>query len=334
MRHDLYARLQELPMSFHSKWQSGQLLSRATTDLSAIRRFSGFGLLFLVINILQVTVVTIVLLHLYWPLGLVVALAAGPIVWLSMRFEKGYVVLSRQVQDQQGDLATRAEEGAVGIRVIKSFGRSHHVELRLRRRRPEAPRDEPVEGAVLGPVLDLPGADPQPCRRPRAAPRRHRGRPRCAHPRRAGGLHHPDAVAGVAGRLAGRDPGDGAGGDDRRGPDPRDLRHLPRHRRRSRGAAVHGGRPPALRPRRLRVPRRARPSGAARRQPRHPARRDGRPGRCDGLGQDGPDRTRPPALRRRRVGGSPSTGSTSGSSPSRSCARWSRPPSRSRRCSR
>ena len=92
MRHDLYERLQQLPMSFHSKWQSGQLLSRATTDLSAIRRFAGFGLLFLVINILQVTAVTAVLLHMYWPLGLVVAVAAGPIVWLSMRFEKGYVV--------------------------------------------------------------------------------------------------------------------------------------------------------------------------------------------------------------------------------------------------
>ena len=44
-----------------------------------------------------------------------------------MRFEKGYVVVSRNVQDQQGDLATLAEEGAVGIRVIKSFGRSPHV---------------------------------------------------------------------------------------------------------------------------------------------------------------------------------------------------------------
>jgi len=127
MRHDLYERLQQLPMSFHSKWQSGQLLSRATTDLSAIRRFSGFGLLFLVINILQVTVVTVVLLNMYWPLGLVVAATAAPIVWLSMRFEKAYVVVSRRVQDEQGDLATLAEEGAVGIRVIKSFGRSEHV---------------------------------------------------------------------------------------------------------------------------------------------------------------------------------------------------------------
>ena len=104
-----------------------QLLSRVTTDLSAIRRFAGFGLLFLVLNILQLTVTTGVLLHMYWPLGLVVAATAVPIVWLSMRFEKSYVVVSRRVQDEQGDLATRAEEGAVGIRVIKSFGRADHV---------------------------------------------------------------------------------------------------------------------------------------------------------------------------------------------------------------
>ena len=133
LRHDLYERLQELPMGFHSRWQSGQLLSRATTDLSAIRRFSGFGMLFLVINILQLVVVTLVLLGMYWPLGLVVAATAVPIIWLSMRFEKRYVVVSRRVQDEQGDLATLSEEGAVGIRVIKSFGRSEHVSQRYER---------------------------------------------------------------------------------------------------------------------------------------------------------------------------------------------------------
>ncbi len=127
MRRDLYAHLQRLPMAFHTRWQSGQLLSRATTDLAAIRRFSGFGMLFLLINVVQLVVTTLVLLQMYWPLGVVVAAAAVPIVWLSMRFEKRYVVISRQVQDEQGDLATLAEEGAVGIRVIKSFGRSAHM---------------------------------------------------------------------------------------------------------------------------------------------------------------------------------------------------------------
>jgi ATP-binding cassette subfamily B protein len=50
IRDDLYAHLQRLQPSFHDDWQSGQLLSRATTDLSSIRRFAGFGLIFLVTN--------------------------------------------------------------------------------------------------------------------------------------------------------------------------------------------------------------------------------------------------------------------------------------------
>ncbi|WP_246266800.1 ABC transporter ATP-binding protein [Nonomuraea typhae] len=127
IRDDLYRHLQRLPMAFHNEWQSGQLLSRATTDLSTIRRFLGFGMLFLVMNILQLSVVTIVLLNMYWPLGLLVAASAVPIVLVSLRFEKRYIRISRQVQDEQGDLATLVEESAIGIRTIKAFGRRHHV---------------------------------------------------------------------------------------------------------------------------------------------------------------------------------------------------------------
>ncbi|MBB6349105.1 ABC transporter ATP-binding protein [Nonomuraea muscovyensis] len=127
IRDDLYEHLQRLPMAFHGEWQSGQLLSRATTDLSTIRRFLGFGMLFLVMNILQLTTVTVLLLNMYWPLGLLVAASAVPIVLVSMRFEKRYMKISRQVQDEQGDLATFVEESAIGIRTIKAFGRRHHV---------------------------------------------------------------------------------------------------------------------------------------------------------------------------------------------------------------
>jgi len=183
MRHDLYERLQQLPMSFHSKWGSGQLLSRATTDLAAIRRFSGFGLLFLIINILQVTAVTVVLLNMYWPLGLVVAATAAPIVWLSMRFEKSYVVVSRRVQDEQGDLATLFEEGAVGIRVIKSFGRSGHVSQQYEAAATtlyETSMDKVRLSAKFSSFL---GVIPQPrgCRGPAA--RGDRGGQRSPHPR-------------------------------------------------------------------------------------------------------------------------------------------------------
>ncbi len=127
IRDDIYAHLQRLPMSFHGGWQSGQLLSRITTDLSIIRRFLGFGVIFLITNVVQLTIVTVLLLQMYWPLGLLVAATAAPVIVMSARFQKRYIRISRAVQDQQGDLATVVEEGAVGIRVIKAFGRRHHM---------------------------------------------------------------------------------------------------------------------------------------------------------------------------------------------------------------
>ena len=127
IRGDLYAHLNALPMEFHARWQSGQLLSRVTSDLSTIRRFSGFGMLFLIINIVQLIVTTVLLLRLYWPLGIVVVLAAIPIIYTSMRFERKYTTVSRRVQDEKGDVATQVEEAALGIRVIRSFGRREYA---------------------------------------------------------------------------------------------------------------------------------------------------------------------------------------------------------------
>ena len=106
IRVQLYAKLQRLPLAFHSRWASGQLLSRITSDLSVIRRFLGFGLVFLGVNILQIIVVVAILVHLYWPLGLVVVASTVPVTWVSLRTQKVYTRLSRAVQDQGGDVAS------------------------------------------------------------------------------------------------------------------------------------------------------------------------------------------------------------------------------------
>jgi ATP-binding cassette, subfamily B, bacterial len=123
MRADLYAHLQRLHAGFHDEWQSGQLLSRATTDLSAIRRFAGFGTIFLITNVVTFGLVVALLIHLNWWLGLMTGSVLLPVVAVSTRFERRYRVLSRQAQDQQGDLATYVEEAATGIRVLKALGR-------------------------------------------------------------------------------------------------------------------------------------------------------------------------------------------------------------------
>ena len=127
LRKDLYARLQILPMSFHGRWESGQLLSRVMNDLSTIRRFLSFGLVFLLLNIIQITVVTAILLAMYWPLGVVVVMSIVPITATVLHFQREYTRLSRLAQDQSGDVATHVEESALGVRVVKSFGREQYV---------------------------------------------------------------------------------------------------------------------------------------------------------------------------------------------------------------
>ncbi len=158
IRDDLYAHLQRLQASFHDNWQSGQLLSRATTDLSSIRRFAGFGLIFLVTNLMTFVAVVALLIHLNWWLGLITGVVFAPVLPVCIRFEKRYRVLSRRVQDQQGDLATLIEEGATGIRVLKALGRSPQAAARHDAQAAEVYRTQVAKAGLLGSfwaLLDL-----------------------------------------------------------------------------------------------------------------------------------------------------------------------------------
>ncbi|HXL95498.1 MAG TPA: ABC transporter ATP-binding protein [Streptosporangiaceae bacterium] len=158
IRDALYAHLQRLDVSFHDSWQSGQLLSRATTDLSTIRRFAGFGLIFFITNILQFAAVIVLLIHLNWWLGLITAAVFAPVVPVCLKFEKRYRVLSRRVQDQQGDLATIIEESATGIRVIKALGRGREAAARHDAQATEVCRTQVEKAGLLGSfwaLLDL-----------------------------------------------------------------------------------------------------------------------------------------------------------------------------------
>jgi len=127
MRADLYDRLQRLPVAWHDRWPAGQLLSRAVSDLSTIRRFLAFGLIFLVVNTVTLVVGIGILIALSWQLGLIFATIVVPLVAICFRFESRYQVLARRSQDQVGDLATTVEESVLGIRILKAFGRSPHL---------------------------------------------------------------------------------------------------------------------------------------------------------------------------------------------------------------
>ncbi|MFC5216393.1 ABC transporter ATP-binding protein [Streptomyces coerulescens] len=123
MRADLYRRLQRLPVAFHDRWASGQLLSRGTTDLMLLRMFLAFPLTFLLVNSVTILVGVIIMLLQDWTLGLVILIPAVPVMVTCVIFEKRYAEVARRAQDQVGDLTTVVEESVLGIRIIKGFGR-------------------------------------------------------------------------------------------------------------------------------------------------------------------------------------------------------------------
>jgi ATP-binding cassette subfamily B protein len=123
MRADLFRHLQRLPVSFHDRWASGQLLSRGTTDLMLIRMFLAFPLTFLLVNAATILVGFVLLLAQDWTLGLVLLAPVLPLVLLCSLFEARYSIVARRAQDQVGDLTTVVEESVLGIRIVKGFGR-------------------------------------------------------------------------------------------------------------------------------------------------------------------------------------------------------------------
>ena len=127
MRTSFYRHLQDLSVEFHDRWGSGQLLSRAMSDLNLIRRWMAFGAIMLVVTALTVVIGFTVMLFTSWPLALIFMAAAVPIVIYGFRFNRFYRQVSRQSQDQTGDLATTVEESVHGIRVLKAFGRSREA---------------------------------------------------------------------------------------------------------------------------------------------------------------------------------------------------------------
>ena len=131
MRNALYAQLQDLPVAFHDRWQSGQLLSRAVSDLNLIRRWLSFGFVLLIVNGVTIVIGFVVLINWSLWLGLLFLVASIPLWVYGYLFENKYSVIARRAQDQQGDLATAVEESVHGIRVLKAFGRGKHSLLKF-----------------------------------------------------------------------------------------------------------------------------------------------------------------------------------------------------------
>jgi ATP-binding cassette subfamily B protein len=133
MREDLYGHLLRLSFGFYDRFQTGQLMSRATVDLQSVRFFLGFGLIFFVQHVLTVVSVTLVLFVVDWRLALIALWITPVLVLVAYRYSHVSHPVLRDVQQRLGEVATVSEESIVGVHVVKAFAQEERRQEQFER---------------------------------------------------------------------------------------------------------------------------------------------------------------------------------------------------------
>ena len=137
MRTAVYAKLVRLSFGFYDRHQTGQLMSRATVDLQAVRFFLGYGLIFFFQNLFTIVGVGLVVFFIDWKLALISLAIAPFLIAVAYRYSHVSHPLLRDVQQKMADVATVAEENIVGVHVVKSFAQEAAEQLKFERRSEE-----------------------------------------------------------------------------------------------------------------------------------------------------------------------------------------------------
>jgi ABC-type multidrug transport system fused ATPase/permease subunit len=133
LRNRMYRHLHALELSFFDSQQTGQLMSRATVDLQAVRFFLGYGLIFILQSALTILIAAAVMLALD-PWLAAVALAPTPfVIWISFRYGRRNRPASQEVQQRIAELTAEAEENIGGVRVVKAFAQEERQLSRFNR---------------------------------------------------------------------------------------------------------------------------------------------------------------------------------------------------------
>jgi ABC-type multidrug transport system fused ATPase/permease subunit len=132
LRGALYEHLQRLELGFFDHQQTGQLMSRATVDLQAVRFFLGYGLVFIGQSALTILLAAVAMFALRPDLA-AVALAPVPfVILIAYRYGRRSRPALQEVQQRLGELTAEAEENVSGVRVVKAFAREDRQLERFR----------------------------------------------------------------------------------------------------------------------------------------------------------------------------------------------------------
>ena len=132
LRDRVYAHLQSLEMGFFDTQQTGQLMSRATVDLQAVRFFLGYGLIFIVQSALTIVLAAIAMIATQPGLGALALIPVPFVVLVAARFNRRSRPALQQVQQRIAELTADVEENVSGVRVVKAFAREERQIDRFR----------------------------------------------------------------------------------------------------------------------------------------------------------------------------------------------------------
>ncbi|HTA12763.1 MAG TPA: ABC transporter ATP-binding protein [Solirubrobacteraceae bacterium] len=132
LREHMYGQLQRLELGFFDHQQTGQLMSRATVDLAAVRFFLGYGLVFILQSILTISLAGVVMLFINPGLGLIALFPVPFVVVISYRYGQRARPAIQETQQRIAELTADAEENISGVRVVKAFAREGRQLTRFR----------------------------------------------------------------------------------------------------------------------------------------------------------------------------------------------------------
>jgi ATP-binding cassette subfamily B protein len=128
LRRALFSHLQRLPLTFHDRRRTGDLMTRVTNDVTKMQELVADRLIVDgMTSLLQFTGMLVVMLVIDWRLGLVAAGWAPLVLLASMYFRRRIKAEEQRVRESEGEVASLAQETISSIRVVKAFGRERHA---------------------------------------------------------------------------------------------------------------------------------------------------------------------------------------------------------------
>ena len=160
MRELLYQAYLRYPRAFYDRHATGQVVSRATNDLYAIRYFIGWGMTQGIQSVMMIIGIAAVLFFVNAKLAAVALIAMPAVFVLAFTFARKVMPISREVQQLKADVTEAADEAVVGIEMVQAFGREDDVQARFAQKaelvRDGVLRQARVEAAFLPGLLFLP----------------------------------------------------------------------------------------------------------------------------------------------------------------------------------